>query len=1046
MSPAHGESPVSLETPEAFTDLGTAAVQTARVSRQPVSLLLLEVVHFDLIDRTHGAQSAEQVMETVTRLAAGAARSRDRLCRRRTSQVAMLLPGTSSAAARELAGRIAAAVRAEGYRPGDGERPLTLHVSIGVASAPVHAEAYPALVASAERALHQAMRQSASTVVTALDPALEPSHPALEVDRFVGRADQLRTLVRALDDAAAGRPQLAVVHGEAGVGCTTLVAQLAPEVAVRGGAYVRGAACHLPVRPPYGAWSEVLDALRQLPGAPTGDWRELPNLVPALATTERGAEATGGSQFRLLEELTGYVREAALLRPLVLVLDDLQWADDSTWDALEYVMPKLAELPVLLVVVLRDDPGDPVTLERRQKLMRQVDAHDVTLSRLTRDEVKRWVEGAFQHQEVGRELLSFIYRNAEGNPLFIGQLLRSLVEEGSVRHTGERWEWGPVSELQVPAGLEALVLRRVGRFSARAQLALATASVFVGDFDAALLAATMVSDRAEAEGVLRDAVEAGIMHAGSDAGPDAPRVYAFAHHRLADVIRSRLASHRARRTHERAARALDAATTALSPPAHSVETAIHYDLAGIASGAYATARRAADEAERLYAHATASELLRLAARNAGTPGELAQVRTRLVTLTELAGHYDEAEELCDLAIEWYAGQGDVAQSLTLRTIRERLRNQLGQPARRTLDTLLALDREAADHGLSGERVAILTLVSQTYGRLGDQASAERIAAECVAMAEQVGDPALLADSLNRYAITMELRDPEAAKAICVRALALYEARADFRGQARIHNNMGVVAQLQGRLDEAARELATAIALARTAGMPDFWGAAALNLGVMMLKAGSHERARELLSEALSLFATVKNSELQLYALYNLAHLERERGEHETSAELYEVAVSLAQRIGQVDVEAGALGGGGLSRLELGEDAEAAGMLQTAEARLQDREDWFLGRELVELLGVRVALLGGQGSEAVARFERASAAAQGSDLYSAAWFTAQCASLLAAQAPGPVGERVAYYAGRIGALGFAAMTEQYARLIDQLPGGAGSGGKRDGLIA
>ena len=90
--------------------------------------------------------------------------------------------------------------------------------SIGVAAAPLHAEAYPALVAAAERALHRLARAGGDGAESALDPAAEPSHPPLEVERFVGRADQVRTLVRMLDDASLGRGQVAVVHGEIGVG------------------------------------------------------------------------------------------------------------------------------------------------------------------------------------------------------------------------------------------------------------------------------------------------------------------------------------------------------------------------------------------------------------------------------------------------------------------------------------------------------------------------------------------------------------------------------------------------------------------------------------------------------------------------------------------------------------------------------------------------------------------------------------------------------------------------------------------------------------
>ena len=66
---------------------------------------------------------------------------------------------------------------------------------------------------------------------------------------------------------------------------------------------------------------------------------------------------------------------------------------------------------------------------------------EITIANLTRDEVKQWLEAAFHRQQVGRDLLAFLYRHTEGNPLFIAHLLRALVEDGSIWHNGTRWEW-----------------------------------------------------------------------------------------------------------------------------------------------------------------------------------------------------------------------------------------------------------------------------------------------------------------------------------------------------------------------------------------------------------------------------------------------------------------------------------------------------------------------------------------------------------------------------------------------------------------------------
>ena len=196
---------------------------------------------------------------------------------------------------------------------------------------------------------------------------------------------------------------------------------------------------------------------------------------------------------------------------------------------------------------------------------------------------------------------------------------------------------------------------------------------------------------------------------------------------------------RERQLHLRVAQALEKRR-----PERAGEIALHFDAAGELPDAYRGRRwrrrpRIActrTVPRRLY--------LQMAARNATTPAELAEIRVALAHVAETGGRFDEVEELCDLAIEWFDGQADERRALTLRRMRERARMEHGQPARRTLDALVALDADAKRLGFDRERVAILTMASQTHGRLGDPRLAERLAAEGVEMAELVGDSLVLA--------------------------------------------------------------------------------------------------------------------------------------------------------------------------------------------------------------------------------------------------------------------------------------------------------------
>ncbi|HEX2781666.1 MAG TPA: tetratricopeptide repeat protein, partial [Gemmatimonadaceae bacterium] len=442
------------------------------------------------------------------------------------------------------------------------------------------------------------------------------------------------------------------------------------------------------------------------------------------------------------------------------------------------------------------------------------------------------------------------------------------------------------------------------------------------------------------------------------------------------------------RMHERVAQALERRT-----PDAAAEIATHYDRGGNAEKAYHYAILAADRAKNVYAHTEGTDFLRIAERNAAGPAQLAEVRVRLAQIAELVGQYAEAQEHCDLAIDWFDGQGDRKRSLSLRVMRERLRGFLGQPAGKSLEAAVALEREAATLNLDTVRVDLLRMISLAHWRLGDAQAAERVAWDCVHLAEKVGDHALLGESLMRLGSALQQDQPTQSLEIQKRALAMWEALGDRRGQARCHNTIGVAYIALGDWEHAKSHLTTAITLGRTAGTPDLWGLAALNLGVIYLKAGEFDRARELFGEALALFAAAKHSERQLYALYNLAHLDHDRHEYNSAAELYDVTTSLAQRIGQSEVEIGATAGLGLSLLAQGKANLAREKLEVAWDRMRSRKDWFQGRELVEALQVNVMVSEGQGGDALSRFEHALAMADSTDVYVGAWLTAACAEAL-----------------------------------------------------
>jgi tetratricopeptide (TPR) repeat protein len=995
-----------------FVAAASSAVSSAAPKR-PVAVLVGEVDPPS--DPSATRATPESSLGAVSEILRHTLRSDDHVGRS-DDRLVMVLAGSNAEDGRSVGERICATVRVHAF----GDRLGKLTLSIGSASAPEHGSTYERVLTAATSALDRIKAQGRDGAGAAPLHHHEALRRPLAIDRLAGRTQELASLTRWLDESFSGQPRVVLLSGETGTGTAMLVRHLESEVRVRGGTFATAVSPYLDIPQPYGVWSALLHATNRTPIQPPREWQELHHLDSTFAKPSDPSAPTG-SQYRLLSELAAYIRARAAERPLLIVLDEMQWADSTSWDALEHLLGQLDTDRLMICLTQRPD-SITENSPHRQMLQRHEILRELTISRLTRDEVKQWLEAAFHGQQVGREFLAFLYRHTEGNPLFITQLLHALVEDGAIWNNGSRWEWTPVSELRLPAGRGALIAQRLSKFSSSTQAVLQAAAIAGREFDVNLLVGAGAGSEPAVRLAMSEAALAGLLRPTFERRQGG---FAFAHDEIAEVLVESVPRDREKQLHLRAAQALER-----QHPERAGEIALHFDAAGESADAYRWAQIAAKDADRVYAHNASEAYLLMAARNATTPAELAEIRVSLAHVAETGGRYDEVEELCDLAIEWFEGQMDERRALSLRRMRERARMEQGQPARVTLDNLVALDADATRLGFDRERIAILLLASQTHGRLGEMRLAERLAAEGVEMAERIGDRAVLADALKRLGNTLLAEAPSRAHGAYARALEIYEATGDVRGQAGIFTNMGVAAQFEARLDQASQAFARSITVARTAGMPDIWGLAALNLGVLSQKCGDYDRARELFGEALGLFAAVKHSEYQLGALYNMAHVERELGMWESAAELYDATAPLAQRIGQSDIEIGAAAGAGLCLLELGRLNAARGALADVQARMQMRPDWFQCREIVEALAIRIDAVDGRFEHAMTRLEHAVALAEGADLYSAAWLTVACAEALFEFDEERVRACIDRYRDRVKQLGYPEMTRRYEALVSR----------------
>jgi predicted ATPase len=456
-------------------------------------------------------------------------------------------------------------------------------------------------------------RGQAATRADAPHPTAVPVAPPPVVSRgpFVGRSAEFAVLVAALEAAAAGQGRLVLLAGEPGIGKTRLAERLADEARERGCLVLWGRCWEDDGAPAFWPWVEALgayarsqdpDRLRAVLGSAAPD---LAQLVPEVrAQLPDVPEPPPGepeqARFRLFAGVTDLFRRLAATQPVLLVLDDLHWADKPSLLLLQFLTRQLGGIRLIVLGSYRDtdlDRRHPLG-EALTSLRREATCERVSLAGLLVDEVVALLEGRAGHVlgASGRELAQALHRETEGNPLFVSETLRHLVETGGIIQQDGRWQVtaGPIAVLGIPEGVRQVIGRRLSRLSERCNQLLAAASVAGREFDADLLERVSGEPAEAVDEALSEATAAAlILELRTATGR-----HRFSHALVRQTLLEELPARRRVRLHRQIGEALETYYGARAEQ-HAAELAYHFDQAGEMStpAALRYSKLAAEQAE-----------------------------------------------------------------------------------------------------------------------------------------------------------------------------------------------------------------------------------------------------------------------------------------------------------------------------------------------------------------------------------------------------------------------------------------------------------------
>ena len=315
----------------------------------------------------------------------------------------------------------------------------------------------------------------------------------------------LRDRLRA---ALAGEGGLVLIGGEAGIGKTALAEALLIEARDHGAAVLVGRCYDLTDTPAYGPWIELLARSREV---------GLPPLPPALSGASNRDGYTG--QITLFDQLREFLGSASEARPLVVFLDDLQWADAASNDLLRSLARSVATLPMLLVGAYRSDelPRDHPLSRLLPLLERETGAMHLHLQPLDLAAIRTLVDGqVLLAENDANRLAQDLHRRAEGNAFFAVQLLRSLEENGILRLSEDGWSLGDLHRVLVPPLVRQVIEGRLAHLADDVRGLLGLAAIIGQDVPFELW--TRVAARSEDDliAAVEAAIAAGLIDATDD--------------------------------------------------------------------------------------------------------------------------------------------------------------------------------------------------------------------------------------------------------------------------------------------------------------------------------------------------------------------------------------------------------------------------------------------------------------------------------------------------------------------------------------------------
>lgn len=764
-------------------------------------------------------------------------------------------------------------------------------------------------------------------------------------DAVVGRTDELRKLEDTYDALSQRGGHALLLTGETGIGKTMLVDEFVRELDQRDEAPLtaRGG-CEPGMTPPYHVFRQILADLPESTGRQ--EWFE-----QRWRTTANDPETRQRRREALFEDMADELRTLSVDRPVIVILEDLQWADTATIELLEYLVDDVGQwaLPILFIGTYRTDTvqsDDPVT--RLTTATEDTERREVfELEALSSADISTLLCELLDVETVPEKFVADVRTHTGGNPQFVTAIGKHLADTVGPNPTPADLPES-IDGTTLPKSLESAATDRLEPLLTPVKQVLGLGAVIGKTVSLDVLREASDLPESELLGYVDRLVDQRIWR-------DTDNGFEFVHGVLRERTLETLAEADKRERHRNVASAIEAVYPGTSARQY-VRLATHYQNAGDTEQARTYHEQAGRHALESHAYDRALEhyqqVLELAAGDARERAIAAA--HQLAEIYLIRSEYDRAEEYVEFARN-RASSEEIDQRQRTARLTAWIAVQRGEfhAAVKTATTGLSLGT-----GKTVEHCRLLCVKAEAEWRKSDYQAAEETCKDCRELAASLDNRSLQAEASELTAKTVQERaEYDRAREYYHEALELAQEAGDRHHEADIRTGLGVVAKRQGRTEQAREYYEQALEAYN--GLGDSHQAARIynNLAILAKRRGDYETTKEYYRNTIETATAVGDDNLAAIAHFNLGSFLRLRSEFEQAREYVMVSLQTWEEMGDDHSAAIAKSDLGYHLTLTGEYDEAETYLDAARVTTDEIGDMFRYANVLRYLGMRARRLG-----------------------------------------------------------------------------------------